>query len=140
MKNLKILGFIAILALIAFAFIACSTDDTCTCPPGTIRLVGEAPCGGSGCTCETGVAGVRVQTIAVTNRNNVGNFNAMVNEVTEGLSWLTAPQLSYVKSNIKEIRITLNPLDQVLVEGNILNVANSSVAVSIWGTLDAWCP
>ena len=110
MKNAKFAGIIALFAIFFFSMFACSTDDSCACPNGTVHLIGETCCTYSDCTCETGVVGARVQGIAVTNRNNVasGAFNTSVARVEEAIlvELIDEPAtVNNMKTKVKEIVI-----------------------------------
>jgi len=141
-KTLNLLG-IVVITVIGFSFTACSDNPSgksvCTNPAGTIFLVGETHPDTKACGCEKNVPGQRVEGIAVTNREGVVNFPAMVTEFTEALSWLTPTQLAWVKANLnKEVKI-INGNDVINApSGGILTITNARSASDIYGALELW--
>jgi len=89
----KLLLIIAIITIIGFSITACSDNSSskpvCTNPAGTIFLVGETHPDTAACGCEKNVPGQRVEGIAITNRESVANFPAMVTEFETALGYFT---------------------------------------------------
>ena len=140
-KVLIIFGII----LLSFSFITCDNDSgtkTCACPNGTLHLVGETCCSNSDCTCEKDVAGQRVQGIAVTNRDNVAGFNAIVTEVTNALDYYKnneAAKYNFFVNNLKEIRVVTGPFVNLpSVSQGVLTVEDGASAMDISAGLEDW--
>ena len=112
----------------------------CQCPAGTIHLAGEADCGGTGCECEKNVAGVRVEGIAVTNREGVVNFNEMVTRFTTAFNHneLTNSQRTWMKDNLKEVKIVSSNSVAVNLSDNILTIRNNLTWSDIKDYLGEW--
>jgi hypothetical protein len=140
MKNkvwlITIIG-IALMAMVT----SCGEDDpvTCNCPNGTLHLAGEPCCAGEGCHCEKNVAGQRVNGVAVTNRDNVANFSAMVGYYEEALSWMTDNQRAYIKDNLKEVKVVAGNAAITLPSNGIFTITNAAIGGDIWQALDDWC-
>ncbi|MDR0502791.1 MAG: hypothetical protein LBH16_05655 [Treponema sp.] len=115
----------------------------CQCPAGTIHLAGEPDCGGEGCECEKNIAGVRVQGIAVTNREGVaaGDFNNMATTIGEVFDYIginNPTQLTYIKANLKEVKVIANNGSAVTITGNIMTVRIGHTDGDIWAVIDVW--
>ena len=109
----------------------------CVCPANEVVLVGE------GCSAkyhDTGieVAGQRVNGIAVTNGENVANFNTMTERVADAISWLTSTQIAYIEANIQEIKIIAGPAAVTPPLNGILTIGNDKLDSDIWGVFDDW--
>lgn len=115
----------------------------CDCPEGTVHFIGDTLACNSekNCDCEHGnFEGARVNGIAVTNRENVDNFPAMVAHVEDALGWFTENQNAYIAENIKEIKIILGASGVRVpppVNG-ILTVDNAHLGDDIFMALELW--
>ncbi|MDR0465525.1 MAG: hypothetical protein LBG94_10505 [Treponema sp.] len=137
---------LVVFAAITFCFTACNEPKptpppvtVCQCPAGTIHLAGEADCGGTDCECEKNVAGTRVEGIAVTNREGVANFTEMVTRFTTAFNNgdITDTQRTWMKNNLKEVKIILGTSGTSLVNG-ILTIQNATSAPSIKDYLEQY--
>jgi len=83
---------------------------------------------------------VRVQGIAVTNRNNVGNFNAAVTDFTNAFNFLSAARQTYTRNNLREVRIisgssnppTVNSQNILIIEAGLMSDGDIVVALENW--------
>ena len=139
----KLWLIIAIITIIGFSFTACSDNPSgkpvCTNPAGTIFLIGETHPDTKACGCEKNVPGQRVEGIAVTNRETLGNFDTIVTRFADALSWLTPTQITWVKANLKEVKIVTGTGDAPSIASNVLIVGNDRDDTAIWQALDDWC-
>jgi len=116
----------------------------CICPADTLHLISENCRGPLNCECDLNVVGVRASNgIAITNRQNVANFNDMVDEVNSALAhtMLSTTQKAYIKNNIKEIRIipSTTVSNDAIVEDDILIINSNVLRFSIMLSLKQWC-
>ena len=149
---------LGIILLIGFIVNSCKDDENdpkeCQCPEGTIHFIGDTmKCVSEiNCNCEHGnFEGKRASNgIAITNRDNVTNFNDMVDEVNRALTgyvtendtyYLSETQKEYIKNNIKEIKITHrnNISNAVFVINSVLTVFDINYYIEIMITLLIWC-
>ena len=114
-----------------------------TCKCDTKLHVGDEECCGIGDCCET-VAGTRASNgIAITNRQNIANFNDMVGVVNEALAHalLSTDQKNHIKNNIKEIKVapTNSESTVTFIEDGVLTVFDGNAMFAIVITLRNWC-
>ena len=150
MSNMKRKVTAVVVFVVAIVVIVSCGDDkkdenvtpilSCTCPIGTWHLEGEECCEANDCTCEI-VAGVRVEGIAVTNRQNIdaGEFSTQITAIEDALSWLSPAKLAFVQTNIKEIRVIPGPFDTgPVVDQDVLTVEAGTFDSDIWMVLDGF--
>ena len=116
-----IVNLLTMAIVISAVMLSCKdeSDDTpkvCTCPNGTLHLVGETCCNEVGCVCEKDVAGQRIEGIAVTKGEGVSDedFDKMTKAVEDAFNeieveWNCATEAQIAKNNLTEIRIRPGP-------------------------------
>ena len=141
---MKKISIIAVIIAASLASIACSGDNgdepitvNCECPNGTLHVTGEDCCLNNNgekaedCECET-VAGVRVEGIVVTNRDNVANFTTnTIPMVEEVFSWLEVDELATIKNKVNEIRL-LSGNGTVLSSGGVITIRENSDSTDLY--------
>ncbi|MDR0456045.1 MAG: hypothetical protein LBH20_05110 [Treponema sp.] len=120
----------------------------CDCPNGSLHLEGETCCEGEDCACEKDVVGVRSNVpgkatdgMAITNREGVANFVAMVTEVNTALDHTqiaSETRQAYIKDHITEIRIVSPNASPASVSDNVLIVGADLTAAGIRSAINTW--
>jgi hypothetical protein len=148
MKNWKDCNWIGVLIIFAIVltYFACKEDDpdySCKCEWGDhyhIVLDTDTLCGNRDCNNEEKkvVPGQRVNGIAVTNREDVDNFDDMVKRFETALGWFTVTQQDYAKTHIKEVKIIVDTKAIPSISNGVLTVGNKRTDADIWGTISEW--